>query len=136
MPDTTPQVETLQVDADPVAITADADSIVGKAPFAGTVTSCTYTAVAAVTGAASPASRTLSLINKGQTGVGTTVVATLALVGGVNLVAFDEKTIVLSSTAADLVVAANDILSWNSLHIGATGLVDPGGTVVVAISRS
>lgn len=119
-----------------VTILATTVTGVGEAPYAGTVTAVTYTADAAVTGANSPASRTVSLINKGQTGVGTTVVATLALVSGVNLVAFDEKAITLSVTAADLVIAAGDILAWSSAAVGGTGLVDPGGLIDITISRS
>ena len=136
MPESTPLISTFTEDVPAVTILADNNAVICEAPYAGTVSAVEYIAIAAVTGAASPASRTLSLINKGQAGAGTTAVATLALVSAVNLVAFDAKTITLSSTAADLVVAAGDVLVWNSLHVGGTGLVDPGGTVVVQITRS
>lgn len=43
--------------------------------------------------------RTLTLTNKGQAGVGTTVVGTLAFTTGNNGVAFDEKPLVLSVVA-------------------------------------
>jgi hypothetical protein len=95
-----------------------------------------YTPVAAITGAASPASRTFTLYNRGNVGTGTTVVAQLAMVGGVNAVQYDEKAITLSATAANLVVAADDVLEWESLHVGGTGLVDPGGQVRVEVARS
>lgn len=119
-----------------VTILATTVTSVGEAPYAGTVTAVTYTADAAVTGAASPASRTVSLINKGQAGLGSTVVATLALLGGVNLVAFDEKAITLSATPADLVLVAGDILAWSSAAVGGTGLVDPGGMIDITVSRT
>jgi hypothetical protein len=120
-----------------VAATVDADQVVGEAASAGRVTSVSYTPEAAVTGAASPASRTLALVNKGQTGSGSTTIATLALVGGVNLVAFDEKAITLSGTAANLVVAAGDELVWTSTAVtSGTGLADPGGHVVVEIGSA
>lgn len=119
-----------------VTILATTVTGIGEAPFAGTVTAVTYAADAAVTGAASPASRTVSLINKGQSGAGTTVVASLALLGGVNLVAFDEKALTLSATAADLVIVAGDILAWSSAPVGGTGLVDPGGLVDITVSRT
>lgn len=131
-----PLTRTLQTQVPAVTILATTVTTAGEAPFAGTVTGVSYTAIAAVTGAASPASRTLSLINKGQSGAGTTAIATLALVGTVNLVAYDEKAITLSVTAADLVVADGDILAWSSAAVGGTGLVDPGGLVQITMSRS
>lgn len=131
-----PLVRDISARVPAVTILATTVTGVGEAPYAGTVTAVTYTADAAVTGANSPASRTVSLINKGQAGAGTTVIATLALVSGVNLVAFDEKPITLSVTAADLVIAAGDILAWSSAAVGGTGLVDPGGLVDITVSRS
>lgn len=128
--------ERLESTVPALTILQTADQTVGEANAAGRVTSVSYTPEAAVTGAASPASRTLSLVNKGQAGAGTTTVASLALVGGVNLVAFDEKAITLSATAADLVVVAGDELAWLSTAVGGTGLVDPGGHVVVEIGAS
>lgn len=106
-----------------------------EAPFAGAVIGVTYTATAAVTGAASPASRTLSLINRGQDGSGNTVVASLALLGGVNLAAFDERALTLSGVAGATTVAAGDILEFRSAPVGGTGLADPGGTVTVEFNR-
>ena len=73
-----------------LTILATADQVVGEVNSAGRVSSVSYTPEAAITGAASPASRTFTLVNKGQSGVGTTTIATLAMVGGVNAVAFDE----------------------------------------------
>ena len=132
---TTPLRRTLTVEQEPVTILATGSNTV-RCPQAGVVGRVSYTPIAAVTGAASPASRILSVINKGQTGVGTAVVASLALVGGVNLVAYDEKDITLSSTAADKVVAEGDILEYRSVAVGGTGLVDPGGTVTIEIERA
>lgn len=106
-----------------------------EAPFAGTVTAVSYVANAAVTGAASPASRTLSVVNRGQDGTGTTVVATLPLVGGTNLAAFDERAVPLSGVAGATTVAAGDILEFRSAPVGGTGLADPGGTVTIEFSR-
>ena len=107
-----------------------------EAPFTGKVAGVSYTPVASVTGAASPASRTLSVINHGQAGAGTTVVASLALVAGVNLVGFDEKALTLSATASDLQVVQGDILEFRSAAVGGTGLVDPGGTVEITFERN
>ncbi len=101
---------------------------------AGTVSAVTYSTVTAITGANTD-SRTVNLVNKGQAGAGTTVIATLAFVSGVNTTASDEKTITLSSTAADKVVAAGDVLQWQSAAVG-TGIADPGGLVNVTISAT
>lgn len=122
-----------------VTIAATADQVVGESPKAGRVVGVSYTPEAAITGAASPDSRTFTLVNKGTDGsAGSDVtVATLALTSGVNLVAFDEKAITLSGTAANLVVAEGDILVWVSTAVTAGGgLVDPGGKVQVEIGSS
>lgn len=130
-----PLVNVLTQDVPAVSTAGNDDTtVLFQAPFAGTITAVAYTAEAAVTGA-NTNSRTVSLTNRGLAGAGTTTVASLALVSGVNLVAYDEKAITLSVTAADLVVAEGDTLSWTSLHVG-TGITDPGGTVKVTFSRT
>jgi hypothetical protein len=62
--------------------------------------------------------------------------ATKAFVSTVNAAAFDETALTLSVVANALDVVAGDVLVWNSLHIGATGLADPGGSVKVVLSRA
>lgn len=120
-----------------VSAAATADQVIGEVDTAGRVTGVSYIPEAAVTGAASPNSRTFTLVNKGQDGAGTTNIATLALTSGVNLAAFDEKQITLNSTASNLVVAAGDTLLWVSTAVtGAGGLADPGGVVEVEIGAS
>lgn len=120
-----------------VTIAATADQTVGAVTMAGRVSSVSYTPEAAITGAASPDSRTFTLVNKGAAGVGTTNVATLAMVSAVNGVAFDEKATTLNATAANLVVAAGDILVWVSTAVtSGGGLVDPGGLVQIEIKSS
>ena len=124
-----------------VAAGADLETVVCVAPFAGTVTAVTYIADTALTGANTD-SRTLSLINKGQAGSGTASVAAKAFTAGVDAAAFDETAITLDTTDAmsdgvyeKRVVAAGDVLAFKSLHVGSTGLADPGGVVKVTISR-
>lgn len=124
---------TVQVDAVGTAGN-DSSSIIGEAPFAGTVTRAVYIPSAAITGA-NTNSRTITITNRTAAGTGTTVVATLPLVSGVNPVKDAVVTIPLSGTPANLVVAQGDILTADSLHIG-TGITDPGGSVEVDISRS
>ncbi len=135
MPDTSPLTRKFTQIVQAVAAGADDTQTIFEAPFACTISDVSYTPDTTLTGANTD-SRTVSLINKGATGVGTTAAATLAFVSGVNATAFDEKAITLSSTAADLVLAEGDIVAWKSLHVGATGLADPGGTVQVEVTRS
>jgi len=135
MGDLSPLVVQMKAATAGAAAAADDTTIIGRCGFAGTVTAVTYAPEANITGANTD-SRTVSLINKGTDGNGTTVVATLPMTSGVNSNDFDEKTITLSATAANLVVADGDILAWVSTHVGSTGLADPGGLVTVEITRS
>lgn len=112
----------------------DQSNEVAVAEFNGTVTSVTYSPNATITGAATN-NRTFNLVNKGQTGVGAVVVATLNMGNGTNAAAGDERAITLSGTPANLVVVAGDVLEWQSVHIG-TGITDPGGLVKVTIDRT
>jgi hypothetical protein len=128
---------TLEATVPATGATATYDQVVGEATEAGRVTSVSYTPEAAITGAASPASRTFTLVNKGAAGAGTAVVATLAMVEGVNAVAFDELALTVTSTAADKAVAAGDVLAFVSTAVtGATGLADPGGKVKVEVGSA
>jgi len=120
----------------PAVGTAGNDSNIAAfvAPFAGTISVVDYIPDQAINGAATN-NRTLTLINTGQAGTGNTTVASLNFGNGVNAAAFDEKAVTLSATAANLVVAQGDVLSWQSLHVG-TGITDPGGLVHIQISRN
>lgn len=135
MPDSAPLVQSAQATIPATAAAVDYDQTVAEAPFAGTVTAVTYTPEAAITGA-NTETRTFTLVNKGQAGAGTTVVATLAMTSGVNGVAFDEKALTLSVVALATVVVAGDILAFVSTHSGSTGLADPGGRVQVEFTRA
>jgi len=72
-------------------------------------------------------------VNKGSTGAGNTVVATIQYNSGVNATAADENTVTLSGTPANLNLTAGDILQWQSTAVG-TGIADPGGLVCVTVS--
>ncbi|WP_157099362.1 hypothetical protein [Microbispora sp. ATCC PTA-5024] len=111
----------------------DQDTAAFVAPFDSTVTSVTYVPSSAVTGAATN-NRTISLVNKGQSGSGTTSVASLTFSNGTNAAAYDETAVTLSGTSANLDLAAGDVLQWRSVHNG-TGITDPGGFVRVTLSR-
>lgn len=116
-----------------VTIAADDTFTLEPARFKGKLAAVTYVPEAAATGDNTNA-RTFTLVNKGSDGLGGTVMATLALTTGVNLVAFDEKSATLSGTPANLLYEQGDELAWVSTHTG-TGVVDPGGAVKVTGNR-
>lgn len=120
----------------PGVATANADDAINiaKAPYAGTVSAVSYAPEAAMAQGDGTNNRVFSLINKGQAGAGTTVIATFSTQTAA-FAADDERALTLSGTPANLVVAAGDVLEWSSDANG-TGVVDPGGLVSVDISRS
>lgn len=115
------------------AITADPTFVVMKAPYALTISAVRYIPVASKSGADTN-SRTLNLYNR-TTGAGAVLIATLALVSGVDLVDNVAKAIPLSATPANLEVASGDVLEWESLHVG-TGITDPGGLLEISYIRA
>jgi hypothetical protein len=131
---TAPLERTLQATLPALGAAVAGDQVVGEAPFAGTVTSVSYTPEAAITGD-NTNTRTMTLVNKGQSGSGSTVIATLAFTTGNNAAAFDEKQFVMSVVANATTVAAEDVLVAVETVAG-TGLANPGGRVEVVLSRS
>ena len=135
MTEQAPRVETLEYNQPAISTVGNSDtSILGEAPFDGTVTEVTFTPDAAITGA-NTNTRLHRVVNRGRTGTGTDVVASLQYNSGVNAAAGDEKTITLSGTAANLVVEEGEVLAFESNAV-ATGIADPGGHVTVTLSRS
>lgn len=134
MTDQAPHSTVLEAPTANVAAASDLTTVIGEVTEDATVTAVSYTPKADVSGA-NTETRTLTLINKGADGNGTTAIATLALTSGVNMSDFDEKALTLSGTAANLNVAAGDILAFTSVHSGSTGLADPGGSVKVELAR-
>lgn len=137
MPDSAPLVKTVEADI-PAQGTAGStqDFVIGEAPYAGTVSEVTIIPEAAVT-AHGTNYRTIRVVNKGAAGAGSTVVASLALDTPTtdDLAAHDEKTIPLSGTAANLVVAAGDVLVADET-VAASGLAHGGYRITVKIARS
>lgn len=120
-----------------VGATADATTIVGKADLGGggTLTAASFIPNAAITGNDTN-KFTLTIVNKGQSGSGTTVMATLDFPTGVSGVAFDEKAFTVSATAANLVTAAGDVICVVSTHTGGSGLANPGGHIHCDLNAS
>lgn len=133
-PDSAPLTRKLTTTLPALGAAVAGDQTLGEAPFAGTVTDVSYTPEAAITGD-NTNKRTLTLVNKGQSGAGSTVIATLDFVTGVNGVAFDEKPATLSVVASATVVASGDIIALVETVAG-TGLANPGGLAQVEITRS
>ena len=117
-----------------VAAGADSDTPIGVMPFDGTVTLVQYIPVAAITGAATN-NRTHTLYNRGDDNSGTTVMAQLNYASGVNAADNVPRSITLSATEANRDFAEGDVLTFESLHIN-TGIADPGGLVIVEVSRA
>jgi hypothetical protein len=132
--DTAPLVRKLTTTIPAQTAAVDADQVIGEAPFACTLTSASIIPEAAVTGATSTA-RTFTIVNKGAAGAGTTVMATLALITGVDLVAFDEKDFTLSVVSGATTAAQGDIIAVVETH-ASTGTAHSGGTVQVELTRA
>jgi hypothetical protein len=126
--------KTFDVVMAPTAAGADFVQPACVAPFDGEVTSVKLIPTTVLTGVVTN-SRTISVVNKGQSGSGNTVVATKAFVNAVNAPAADETDITLSATAANRDVVEGDVLYITSTHVG-TGLADPGGLIRITIQRS
>lgn len=129
-----PLVRVIEESVPAAAAAVSDDTLLAQSPYAGTVTAVQYVPEAAITGAATN-NRTVSLVNKGQAGSGTTVVATLTFASGTNATANNEVSLTLAAAEADRVVAEGDTLQWRSIANG-TGLADPGGIARVSVSRS
>jgi hypothetical protein len=110
-------------------------TIMGLASFDGVLSAASFVPNAAITGNDTN-KFTLTIVNKGQAGSGTTVMATLDFANASNGVAYDEKAFTLSATAANLVVASGDVIACVSTHTGGTGLANPGGHVVATFVAS
>lgn len=138
---TVPLVRTVEASTVGCAAATDQTTIIGRVPYAGTVTAAYYLPSAGVTGLTlATASRTYTVINRGSSavsGTGTVSVATLinAVSGsGVNLIDNVQADMTLA-TAASLICASGDVLELTSVHT-TTGVLDPGGKIVVAFSRT
>jgi hypothetical protein len=132
---TAPDVRTLEATVPAAGAAVAQDQTVGEAPFDGTVTEVTITPEAALT-ANGTNYRTFALVNKGQAGAGATSVATFATDTPTtdDLVAFDEKALTLSGTAANLDVTEGDVLAVVETVAG-SGVAHSGYHVRVKISR-
>lgn len=127
-----PNAQILGIQVAAAAAAADASGL-AVAPVAGTVTAASLVPLTVLTGA-NTNSRTVNVFNRGQTGAGTTVIASTAFVAGVNAPALDETPLTLSVVAGATTVAAGDVIEVQSLHI-LTGIAGPQALVRLTVSR-
>ena len=116
-----------QVIIDPIAA-GDATELQSLfvAPFTCKITGVTITPDAAATGD-NTNTKNLNIHNRGQAGAGTTEIANLDLVTGVDLVARDEKTIGSGMSSA---VASGDVIALQVEQVG-TGVAIPRSIVKI-----
>jgi len=124
--------QTLNREIQPVAAGSDLSTVLGAMSVSGVITSITYFPLSAMTGD-NTNYRTLSVVNKGAAGSGSTSVASLAMLTGVNASANVGKAITLSGTPANLAITAGDVLDFTSVHT-ASGIADPGGMLQIVIT--
>jgi hypothetical protein len=111
------------------AATATLVTQLGPAGRSFRVSSVEYLADLDVVGAATN-SLTVQLVNGGPDGSLSLVVASLAMVAGVNATRRQAKPITLTATNGAPVILENDLLRWESVKVG-SGLLDPGGQVLI-----
>lgn len=128
-----PLQRTIEANVPAVATAVDDDTVLAQAPYAGRAISVEYVPEAAITGAATN-NRTVSVVNRGQDGTGTAVVATLTFASGTNAAASDDVNLTLG-TGVNIEVAEGDTLAWRSVHNG-TGIADPGGLARLVVDRT
>lgn len=103
----------------------DKEDVVFRAPFNLTITAVDWTPSAAVT--ANGTNFTVVSLRNRTTGAGTALPATRSYIA-TNSVACTPEAMTLSATAADLLVAAGDVLTVQMLHT-ASGVAVPQGMV-------
>ncbi|TXH18665.1 MAG: hypothetical protein E6R03_01775 [Hyphomicrobiaceae bacterium] len=123
---------TAQVPAQGTAGTAQA-TIIDRMRVAGTVTAAGLIPTGAVA-ADGTDYRVWTIYNRGTSGSGTTVVATLSTLSSAEgaLTDNDEKAFTLSGTAANLVVAEGDVLEVAET-VGGSGKTHTGGKLFIKV---
>lgn len=124
-----PYYRILQEDIPAVAAASSDSKLVAKAPNDLAIQRVTYAPKTTMTGQATN-NRQIRLINRGQDGNGTTVLASLSFGAGTNAAAKVERTIPLVGSP---VVTGGDLLDLESNAVG-TGIADPGGRVFVEVA--
>lgn len=116
------------------AATTSYDQILAVADWDGELSAASFAPEASITGNTTN-TRTLTIVNKGADGTGTTVMATIAFITGNNGVAYVPKDFVLSVVEGATSFEAGDSIAVSSAY-AASGLADPGGLVKASLSRA
>lgn len=118
---------------------AGADFVVTvcSAPWDGSLVSAVYYPDTNITGADTN-SRTYNVHNRGDDGDGTTLMASIAMEAGTDGAQYAAVELAVASgeDAEDAECVAGDVITFESLHIGGTGLADPGGTIAITLERA
>lgn len=126
-----PDVQRIEFHVPGGAAKADATALSANAEFAGNVTGVHYTPADNVPEGA--AFRTYEVVNLGNKGEGTNVVATLSTTAKALVVA-TTVAFPLNAEASKRVVAAGDVLEYVNTHTG-EALEDTGGILVITIQK-
>lgn len=118
----------------PTVLGATALNIAGVARYAGIVSEVAYYPNAGIVGADTD-TRRLRVYNRGTAGAGTKVVADTQYNLATDLLAKAKNVLTLTAVLADKTVAVGDVFEFNSAFVG-TGIADPGGKLVIKITRS
>jgi hypothetical protein len=110
-------------------------TVIGRIPYAGSVTAVTYIPSSSVAAPASGTGRTYTVFNRGNAGgTGTVSVASRSQTSNVALTADAPFDLTLGTSAA-LACTSGDVLEFNSTAL-TSNAPDPGGRVVVTFARS
>lgn len=134
---TVPWVQKATLDVTSLTTSMNLSAVALVAPYAATISAVQYVPNGTQAGGIAANHRLLSLYNRGAAGTGTTRVATLDLTSGVaggTLTDNVPSSLTLTATTSFLTVAAGDVLEWES-SMSATGMLDPGGRVIVTFNR-
>lgn len=134
---TIPYVERFELDVTSLTTSMNLNAIAGKMKYAGSVTSVEYIPNATQAGGIDVNHRMLRLFNRTTTGTGTVSMAVLDLTSAnANGTLADNIPSSLSlSNSAALLFTSGDVLEYQS-SMSATGMNDPGGRVIITVSRS
>lgn len=136
---TVPFVKKYELDVTSLTTSMNINAIAAKMEFAGTVTGVEYIPNGTQAGGIDVNHRMLRLFNRlGGAGTGTTSLAVLDLTSAnANGTLTDNvpSAFSLTTSTALLAFTSGDVLEYQS-SMSATGVSDPGGRVIITVSRS
>lgn len=131
---TVPLIRAIEANTVGCLATTDQATIVGRVPFACTVTAVTYIPSASMAAPASGTGRTFTVFNR-TTGAGTVNVATRSVTSNVTMADNVPFDLTVSATTASLICTSGDVLEFVSSAL-TSNVIDFGGRVIVTLSRT